>query len=84
MGVGAGCDAQYLFSTDILGYTHGHTPRQPSVPKVQTEYDRLQAERINAFKEFASEVETGAYPQEGHVLSVADIEFDAFVKSLPA
>jgi 3-methyl-2-oxobutanoate hydroxymethyltransferase len=55
-----------------------------AVPKVQTEYDRLQAERINAFKEFASEVETGAYPQEGHVLSVADIEFDAFVKSLPA
>jgi 3-methyl-2-oxobutanoate hydroxymethyltransferase len=26
MGAGAGCDAQYLFSNDILGYTEGHIP----------------------------------------------------------
>ena len=27
MGAGAGCDAQYLFANDILGYTEGHVPR---------------------------------------------------------
>ena len=27
MGAGAGCDAQYLFANDLLGYTTGHVPR---------------------------------------------------------
>src|SRR5690606_35673978 len=31
MGAGAGCDAQYLFANDILGYTEGHIPRHSKV-----------------------------------------------------
>lgn len=31
MGAGAGCDAQYLFANDILGYNDGHVPRHSKV-----------------------------------------------------
>ena len=31
MGSGLGCDAQYLFSEDILGYNKGHIPRHAKV-----------------------------------------------------
>ena len=30
MGSGSGCDGQYLFANDVLGYTEGHTPRPVS------------------------------------------------------
>jgi 3-methyl-2-oxobutanoate hydroxymethyltransferase len=40
MGAGAGCDAQYLFSNDILGYTEGHIPRHSKISgKVVAFYD---------------------------------------------
>jgi 3-methyl-2-oxobutanoate hydroxymethyltransferase len=84
MGAGSGCDAQYLFSTDILGYTDGHTPRHAKQYRnFRAEYDRLQAERVNAFSEFAGEVGSGQYPQPNHVLSVDDAEFSTFLQSLP-
>ena len=31
MGSGTGCDAQYLFAEDILGYNKGHIPRHAKV-----------------------------------------------------
>jgi 3-methyl-2-oxobutanoate hydroxymethyltransferase len=31
MGPGSGCDAQYLFSTDILGENRGRVPKQSKV-----------------------------------------------------
>jgi 3-methyl-2-oxobutanoate hydroxymethyltransferase len=63
MGAGAGADAQYLFAEDILGYTTGHKPRHARTYRnFAAEYERLQQERVAAFKEFISDVETGAYP----------------------
>ena len=51
MGAGAGCDAQYLFSNDILGYTEGHIPRHSKIYRdFRAEYDRLQQERVAAFR----------------------------------
>ena len=83
MGAGAGCDAQYLFAEDVLGYTRGHQPRHAKVYRnFRAEYDRLQRERIAAFKEFRADVETGAYPEEKHLVPIADGEFDAFMKAL--
>ena len=36
MGSGAGCDAQYLFATDILGSNTGHVPAsRQRVPRLQ-------------------------------------------------
>ncbi len=83
MGAGAGCDAQYLFAEDVLGYTRGHRPRHAKVYRdFRAEYDRLQKERIAAFKEYASDVETGAYPEPKHLVPIADDEFEAFKSRL--
>lgn len=79
MGAGAGCDAQYLFANDILGYTDGHIPRHSKVYRdFRTEYDRLQAERVAAFREFADDVKTGAYPEERHLVRMPDEELETF------
>ncbi|MEZ5669753.1 MAG: 3-methyl-2-oxobutanoate hydroxymethyltransferase [Alphaproteobacteria bacterium] len=84
MGGGAGADAQYLFAEDVLGYTRGHRPRHAKVYRdFRTEYDRLQRERVAAFKEFIADVESGAYPEDGHLVPIDDAEFAAFMKGLP-
>lgn len=83
MGAGAGCDAQYLFANDILGYTDGHVPRHSKVYRdFRAEYARLQAERVAAFREFAADVETGAYPEERHLVRMPDQELTAFREGL--
>jgi 3-methyl-2-oxobutanoate hydroxymethyltransferase len=83
MGAGAGCDAQYLFAEDVLGYSRGHQPRHAKVYRnFRAEYDRLQRERVAAFREFRADVQTGAYPEDKHLVPIAEAEFEAFVKAL--
>jgi 3-methyl-2-oxobutanoate hydroxymethyltransferase len=83
MGAGAGCDAQYLFACDILGYTDGHTPRHAKRYRAfHDEYERLQAERVGAFSEFAADVGSGAYPQRDHVVGVDDDVNEQFIAYL--
>jgi 3-methyl-2-oxobutanoate hydroxymethyltransferase len=85
MGAGRGGDAQYLFAEDVLGYTRGHRPRHAKVYRnFRAELDRLQQERIAAFKEFRADVESGAYPEKRHLVPIADREFDAFLEKLPS
>jgi 3-methyl-2-oxobutanoate hydroxymethyltransferase len=85
MGAGTGGDAQYLFAEDVLGYTRVHQPRHAKVYRnFRAEYERLQKERIAAFNEFRRDVETGAYPEEKHLVPIADEEFEAFLGQLPA
>jgi 3-methyl-2-oxobutanoate hydroxymethyltransferase len=84
MGAGAGGDAQYLFAEDVLGYTRGHRPRHAKVYRnFRTEYDRLQQERVAAFREFGADVKQGTYPEARHVVSIADAELEGFLKLLP-
>lgn len=84
MGAGSGADAQYLFAEDVLGYTRGHKPRHAKTYRnFQAELDRLQDERIAAFREFRTDVETGGYPQPEHVVPIADSEYAAFLAGLP-
>jgi 3-methyl-2-oxobutanoate hydroxymethyltransferase len=84
MGAGTGGDAQYLFSEDVLGFTRGHKPRHAKTYRnFRAEYDRLQQERIAAFHEFRRDVELGLYPEEKHLVPIADAEFEAFLTSLP-
>jgi 3-methyl-2-oxobutanoate hydroxymethyltransferase len=84
MGSGTGCDSQYLFACDVLGHNRGHVPRHAKIYRNFTaEYDRLQQERIAAFKEFKAEVSTGAYPQKQHLVRIDKHEVAAFLKSLP-
>jgi 3-methyl-2-oxobutanoate hydroxymethyltransferase len=85
MGAGAGCDAQYLFAEDVLGYTRGHRPRHARVYRdFRAEYDRLQRERIAAFGEFRADVESGGYPEPNHLVPIPDAEFERFMAELPA
>ena len=83
MGAGAGGDAQYLFAEDVLGYTRGHRPRHAKVYRnFRSELDRLQSERVAAFKEFRADVSSGAYPAPEHLVPIADAEFDGFMGKL--
>ena len=83
MGAGPGGDAQYLFAEDVLGRTRGHRPRHAKTYRdFRTEYDRLQAERTAAFREFATDVASGAYPAPEHLVTIADAEYDTFLSRL--
>ncbi|WP_298609016.1 3-methyl-2-oxobutanoate hydroxymethyltransferase [uncultured Thiothrix sp.] len=83
MGAGSGGDAQYLFAEDVLGYTRGHRPRHAKTYRnFRAEYERLQAERVAAFKEFIADVDNGIYPAAEHTVPVADVEFEAFLARL--
>ncbi len=83
MGAGPGCDAQYLFAEDILGTNRGHMPRHSKVYRnFAAEYDRLQAERIAAFREFIGDVASSAYPEDRHVVRMAPQELAAFQAAL--
>jgi 3-methyl-2-oxobutanoate hydroxymethyltransferase len=84
MGAGAGCDAQYLFATDILGDHKGHMPRHAKVYRnFAAEYDRLQRERVAAFMEFRRDVETGAFPEDKHLVAMSPDQLAAFRAGLP-
>ena len=79
MGAGSGCDAQYLFAEDVLGQNRGHYPRHAKVYRnFAAEFDRLQQERIAAFREYVEDVRTGAYPQRMHQVGIEPAELDAF------
>ncbi|WP_172330099.1 3-methyl-2-oxobutanoate hydroxymethyltransferase [Mangrovicoccus sp. HB161399] len=83
MGAGPHADAQYLFAEDVLGCTKGHKPRHAKTYRdFAAEHARLQQERIAAFGEFRADVASGAYPEEGHKVGIADEEFDAFLARL--
>jgi 3-methyl-2-oxobutanoate hydroxymethyltransferase len=84
MGAGAGCDAQYLFSSDVLGSTHGHVPRHGKIYRnFAAEYERLQAERVAAFSEYAQDVTSGTYPQPQHMVGIPADEMAKFRRLLP-
>ena len=83
MGAGPGCDAQYLFADDILGTNRGHMPRHSKVYRnFAAEYDRLQAERVAAFREFIADVGASAYPEDRHVVKMSPEERAAFEAAL--
>ncbi|MFM2056352.1 MAG: hypothetical protein RLY71_737 [Pseudomonadota bacterium] len=83
MGAGSGGDAQYLFASDVLGYNTGHIPRHAKVYRnFAAEYERLQTERIAAFREFSGDVGSGAYPEARHNVGVAPevlVQFQQFL-----
>ncbi len=85
MGSGAGCDAQYLFSMDILGAHTGHYPRHSKTYRdFNAEHERLHAERVAAYREYRADVEGGAYPASEHKLEIPDHEMDRFLEALKA
>ena len=83
MGSGSGCDGQYLFATDILGTNRGHYPRHAKRYRdLHAEYQKIQAQMREAFGEYKRDVESGAYPEAGHVVEAPAEELAAFQASL--
>lgn len=83
MGAGAGCDAQYLFAMDILGTNRGHMPRHSKVYRnFAAEYDRLQRERVAAFREFIDDVQSGSFPEHQHLVHMNDSELRSFLSQV--
>lgn len=79
MGAGTGCDAQYLFAKDILGYNDGHIPRHAKVYRDhRAEYERLYADSVDAFREFHNEVQDGNFPTEKQLLTMDAAELEDF------
>ena len=85
MGSGAGCDAQYLFSMDILGSNTGHYPRHSKKYRdFRAEYERLHDERVAAYGEYRADVHAGVYPAAEHKLQIDGAELEAFLQALDA
>ena len=83
LGSGSGCDVQYLFSCDILLTTKGHIPRHSkSYRNFLQEYDRLQKEREDAFKEFHNDVQNGNFPEKKHTVEIHENELNDFLNKL--
>jgi 3-methyl-2-oxobutanoate hydroxymethyltransferase len=81
MGSGSGCDGQYLFANDVLGYTAGHTPRHARIYRdFKTEYAKLQVERVNAFKEFHADTINKKFDDPKITVGIEDKEYEKFLK----
>ena len=79
MGAGSGCDAQYLFAKDILGYNDGHIPRHAKVYRDhKAENQRLYDDSVTAFREFHSEVLNGQFPTQNQLLNMDATELVEF------
>ena len=78
LGSGGGCDAQYLFSADLLGENRGHIPRHAKTYRnFAAERDRLQQERVSAYREYISDVASGSFPEPKHVVPIEAEVLDA-------
>ena len=81
MGSGSGCDGQYLFANDILGYTEGKMPRHARVYRdFKAEHARLHEERVHAFQEFHQDVITQAFDDPKITIGIEDREYEKFLK----
>ena len=74
IGIGAGpdCDGQVLVYHDLLGLTEGHLPR------FVKRYANLSAEIRDALAAYASDVRSGAFPEEQHTYAMSEEEKAAF------
>lgn len=83
IGSGNAADAQFLFAEDILGHSKIKFPRHA---KKYKNFDKLQNniqnQRINAFKEFKSEVQKNKFPTKKHSISINKNELTNFKKFL--
>tara|TARA_B100000700_G_C14749599_1_gene716899 strand:- start:59 stop:850 length:792 start_codon:yes stop_codon:yes gene_type:complete len=81
MGSGQGCDAQYLFSEDILGYNLGHVPRHAKVyANLANDYQEIKRKAIEAYTAFRSEIINKKYPGKTHDIDIDDREFTQFLR----
>ncbi|MBX3013700.1 MAG: 3-methyl-2-oxobutanoate hydroxymethyltransferase [Caldilineaceae bacterium] len=76
MGSGPDCDGQFLFSSDLLGTNLGHYPRHSIT------YTRMLDSATAAFKQYRSDIESGAYPAKRHLIKIQDDQFERFLEAI--
>lgn len=73
LGSGGGCDAQYLFSADLLGENRGHIPRHAKTYRnFAAERDKMQTERVAAYREYITDVKNGGFPDATQIVNIDD------------
>jgi 3-methyl-2-oxobutanoate hydroxymethyltransferase len=79
MGGGKGGDAQYLFGCDVLGTNTGHVPRHAKqYANLYAEFERIQGMRVNAFKQWVDDVQSGVWPDAPNIVAAPQAEMDRF------
>lgn len=82
IGAGGGGDIQFLFADDILGNNPPPYPRHSkqyrNLYKMKQE---MQQERIAGFKEYISDVKSGAFPAPEHIINAPDGLIDLFLEA---
>jgi 3-methyl-2-oxobutanoate hydroxymethyltransferase len=85
LGSGDGCDSKFLFSDDLLGDYDERIPRHARAYRnFFKEYQRLQAERVAAFKEYAEDVKHGRFPEARHLVAMDEARFREAVEAIEA
>ena len=80
LGSGSKCDAQYLFSADILGEKNDFLPRHAKRYKTLfKEHDKIQNERVNAYKEFINDVDNDLFEDKKYSVSMDDEVFNKLI-----
>src|SRR3954471_22512554 len=83
LGSGSGCDSQFLFSDDILGDYDERIPRHAKAYRnFLKEYQRLQNERIGAFREFAADVSSGRFPAANNLVAMEEAALKEAIESI--
>ena len=83
LGSGGGCDTQFLFSDDILGDYNERIPRHAKAYRnFLKEYERLQHERVAAFREYAADVTGGRFPQSRNLVEMDGAELERVVREI--
>jgi 3-methyl-2-oxobutanoate hydroxymethyltransferase len=83
LGSGSVCDATYLFSADLLGENREHIPRHAKVYRnFAAQRDQMQRERVAAYQEYISDIESQSYPSNTHDVSINANEFDQFLSEM--
>lgn len=83
LGSGNGCDTQFLFSDDILGDYAERLPRHAKAYRdFHAEHQRLQMERLAAFREFSEDVKTGRFPEPDHLITMATSDLEEIQREI--
>ena len=83
IGSGNAADAQFLFAEDILGHSKIKFPRHAKKYKDFNKLkNNIQNQRIDAFKEFKSDVQKNKFPTKKHSISINNNELTNFKKFL--
>ena len=81
IGSGIAADAQFLFAEDILGQSKIKFPRHAKKYKDFNKiFEKLQKERINAFREYQRDVVNKKFPSKNNVVIANKKELEKFKK----